>query len=206
MKLTTMTQITLDGVTQGNGKVSDQERAEGFERGGWALGESDEDTWEFINKTYQRADAFLFGRLTYELFPGSWGAIPEMRTHPVGAALNSAPKYVVSNTLTDPEWENTTVLSGDFMSEIRALKATSGGELQVHGSSMLIAALLEEGLVDEMTLLTIPIVLGQGRRLFPAAGPDLALDLVESRVDSKGLSIHVYRPKGRPQYYQLPTG
>ena len=205
MKLTTMTQITLDGVTQGNGKVSDQERAEGFDRGGWALGESDEGTWEYINETYQRADAFLFGRRTYELFAGSWGTVPEMRTHPVGAALNKAPKYVVSNTLTEPEWENTTVLSGDFAAAVRALKAAPGGELQVHGSSVLIAALLEEGLVDAMTLLTIPVVLGQGRRLFPAAGPDLAFDLVESRVDSKGLAIQVYRPKGRPQYYQLAS-
>ncbi|MBR7831921.1 dihydrofolate reductase family protein [Actinospica durhamensis] len=203
MKLTTMTQITLDGVTQGNGKVSDQERAEGFERGGWALGESDESTFEYIGETYQRADAFLFGRLTYELFAGSWGAVPEMRTHPVGAALNKAPKYVVSNTLTDPEWENTTVLSGDFAAAVRALKAAPGGELQVHGSSVLVAALLEEGLVDEMILLTIPVVLGQGRRLFPAAGPDLAFELVESRVDSKGLTIQVFRPKGRPQYVQL---
>jgi dihydrofolate reductase len=202
MKLTTMTQITIDGVTQGNGIVSDEERSEGFTRGGWALGESDEETWEYITKTYQRADAFLFGRRTYELFAGAWGTVPEMRSHPVGVALNSAPKYVVSNTLTEPEWENTTVLSGDFMAAIRELKAGPDGELQVHGSSVLVAALLAAGLVDEMTLLTIPVVLGQGRRLFPESGPDLAFDLVESRVDSKGLTIQVYQPKGRPRYHQ----
>ena len=172
------------------------------------------ETWHFpyfddqmgavVGEMMSDNDAILIGRHTYDAFASYWpNADP---ADPTTEVMNGTRKYVVSNTLTDPEWENTTVLSGDFMSEIRALKATSGGELQVHGSSMLIAALLEEGLVDEMTLLTIPIVLGQGRRLFPAAGPDLALDLVESRVDSKGLAIHVYRPKGRPQYYQLPTG
>lgn len=200
MKLTTMTQITLDGVTQGNGEATDQERREGFDRGGWARGAGDDETRTFIAQTYQRADAFLFGRRTYELFAGSWGTEPELRAHPIGAVLNSAPKYVVSSTLSDPQWENTTVLSGDLMAAIRALKAAPGGELQVHGSSILIQSLLEEGLVDEMTLLTVPVVLGQGRRLFPDAGPDLAFDLIYSRVDSKGLAIHVFQPNGRPQY------
>ena len=202
MKLTTMTQITLDGVSQGNGEATDQERKEGFDRGGWARGAGDDETRMYINQTYQRADAFLFGRRTYDLFVNSWGTASDMRAHPVGVVLNSAPKYVVSTTLTDPQWENTTVLSGDFMAAIRALKAGPGGELQVHGSSVLVQALLQEGLVDEMTLLTVPVVLGQGRRLFPDAGPDLAFELIDSRIDSKGVAIHVFRPNGRPQYWQ----
>ena len=74
MKLTTMTQVTIDGVMQGNGGASDEDRRNGFERGGWARGKGDEDTTTFINQTYQRADAFLFGRRTYELFAGSWGS------------------------------------------------------------------------------------------------------------------------------------
>ena len=200
MKLTTMTQVTVDGVMQGNGGASDEDRRNGFERGGWALGKGDDETRTFITQTYQRAEAFLFGRRTYELFAGSWGSIDQMRAHPIGVALNEAPKYVASTSLTAPRWEDTTVLRGDFAAAISELKAKPRGELQVHGSGALTRWLLENDLVDEMTLIVIPVILGQGARLFPETGPDLALDLVESRVDSKGVTIQVYRPAGRPQY------
>ena len=200
MKLTTITQVTVDGVVQGNGHASDEDRRNGFERGGWAKGAGDNETRTLITQTYQRADAFLFGRRTYELFAGSWGAIEEMHAHPIGVALNKTPKYVASTTLTEPGWADTTVLSGDLAAAIGELKAKPGGELQVHGSGTLIRWLLANGLVDEMTLLTIPVILGQGTRLFPDTGPDMALDLVESRTDSKGVTIQVYRPAGRPHY------
>ncbi|MFF5207657.1 dihydrofolate reductase family protein [Streptosporangium sp. NPDC000396] len=199
MKLTTMTQVTIDGVMQGNGAASD-DRRNGFERGGWARGKGDDETRTFITQTYQRAEAFLFGRRTYELFAGSWGSIDQMRAHPIGVALNEAPKYVASTTLTAPRWEDTTVLRGDLAAAISELKAKPGGELQVHGSGILTQWLLENDLVDEMILIVIPVILGQGARLFPETGPDLALDLVESRVDSKGVTIQVYRPAGRPRY------
>ncbi|TQS24086.1 dihydrofolate reductase family protein [Microbispora sp. KK1-11] len=203
MKLTTVTQVTVDGVTQGNGGVSDEDRRNGFERGGWALGKGDDETHAFINQTYRRAEAFLFGRRTYELFAGSWGTLT-VRDAPgwegVVEALNTRAKYVASTTLTDPAWSDTTVLSGDVAAAVRELKARPGGELQVHGSGILTRWLLENDLVDEMTLIIVPVVVGQGARLFPDAGPDLALDLVESRVDSKGVTIQVYRPAGRPQY------
>jgi dihydrofolate reductase len=189
MKLTTMTQVTVDGVMQGNGGATDEDRRSGFERGGWAMGVFDNETATSITQTYQRADAFLFGRKTYELFAGYWGAIAEMRTHPIGVALNETPKYVASTTLTDPQW-----------AAIGELKAKPAGELQVHGSGALIRWLLENDLVDEITLLIVPVVLGQGTRLFPATGPDIALDLVDFRADSKGVTIQVYRPAGRPQY------
>jgi dihydrofolate reductase len=200
MKLTTMTQITVDGVVQGNGGASEEDRRNGFYRGGWALGAGDDETRALITRTYQQADAFLFGRRTYELFAGYWGTIPEMRTHPIGAALNSTPKYVASTTLTAPQWQDTSVLSGDLAGAVRELKASRDGELQVHGSGTLIRSLLEHELIDEITLLIIPVVLGQGMRLFPEAGPDLALELISSRVDAKGVTIQVYRPNGRPQY------
>ena len=200
MKLTTMTQVTVDGVMQGNGGASAEDRRSGFERGGWAMGVFDNETMTFINQTYQSADAFLFGRRTYEVFAASWGAIEDMRAHPIGVALNETPKYVASSTLTEPRWANTTVLSGDLAMAIRELKAKPGGELQVHGSGALIRWLLENGLVDEITLLIVPVVLGQGTRLFPGTGPDIALDLVESRADSRGITIQVYRPAGRPRY------
>ncbi|GAA4235843.1 dihydrofolate reductase [Streptosporangium album] len=199
MKLTTMTQISVDGVMQNNGAPTD-DHPTGFERGGWALGKGDDGTRAFIAQTYQRAEAFLFGRRTYELFAGSWGSIDQMRAHPIGVALNEAPKYVASTTLTAPDWEDTTVLRGDLAAAISDLKAKPGGELQVHGSGALIRWLLENDLVDEMTLIVIPVIVGQGARLFPESGPDLALDLVESRVDSKGVTIQVYRPAGRPRY------
>ena len=200
MKLTTLTQVTVDGVVQGNGAASEEDRRNGFERGGWALGAGDAETRTLITRAYQRADAFLFGRRTYELFAGSWGTIEEMRAHPIGVALDSTPKYVASTTLTAPGWANTTVLSGDLAAAIRELKAGPGGELQVEGSGTLIRWLLHNELVDEMTLLIVPVILGQGTRLFPEAGPDLALDLVDSRADAKGVTIQVYRPAGRPQY------
>ncbi|MDO8107637.1 dihydrofolate reductase family protein [Isoptericola sp. b441] len=199
MKLTTMTQVTLDGVMQGNGAVSDDRRG-GFERGGWARGRGDDETRTLITETYQRAQAFLFGRHTYELFAGSWGSIDQMRAHPVGIALNDATKYVASTTLTEPRWRGSVVLHGDLRTAIRTLKAEPGGELQVHGSGTLTRWLLENDLVDQMTLIVVPVILGQGVRLFPDSGPDLALDLVESHVDTKGVSVQVYRPAGRPQY------
>ncbi len=199
MKLTTTTQISVDGVVQGNGGASDEDRRRGFERGGWAMGKGDDETRTFINQTYQRADAFLFGRRTYELFAGYWGVRDDLE-NPIVGALNTRPKYVASNTLTDAQWADTTVLSGDVVATISELKANPGGELQVHGSGALVRWLLANDLVDEMTMLIVPVVVGQGTRLFPDAGPDIALDLVDSRADSKGVTIQVYRPAGRPLY------
>jgi dihydrofolate reductase len=199
MKLTTMTQVSVDGVMQGNGGTSDEDRRNGFERGGWAIGKADDETRTFINQTYQGADAFLFGRRTYEIFAAGWGAM-DRGSHPIADALNTKPKYLATTTITDPQWANTTVLSGDLAAAIGELKAKPGGELQVHGSGALIRWLLANDLVDEMTLLTVPVVVGQGARLFPDTGPDIALDLVDSRADSRGVTIQVYRPTGRPQY------
>jgi dihydrofolate reductase len=199
MKLTTQTQVTVDGVMQGNGGATDEDRRNGFERGGWALGVGDDETRAFITETYQRAGAFLFGRRTYELFAGYWGA-KDRGSHPIADALNTTPKYLASTTITDPQWADTTVLAGDLAAAIGELKAKPGGELQVHGSGALIRSLFDHDLVDEIQLIIVPVVLGQGARLFPDAGPDIALDLVESRVDSKGVTIQVYRPTGRPQY------
>src|SRR5207248_11367974 len=120
--------------------------------------------------------------------------------NPVWTALNSRPKYVASTTLTDPQWADTTVLSGDVAAAVAELKAKPGGELQVHGSGALIRWLLANDLVDEITLLVCPVVIGQGTRLFPATGPDAALDLVDSRSTPKGVTIQIYRPAGRPRY------
>ena len=120
--------------------------------------------------------------------------------NPIASALNSRPKYLASTTLTDPQWTNTTVLSGDTATALGALKARPGGELQVHGSGNLCRWLLANDLVDEMILLIVPVVVGQGTRLFPDTGPDIALELAESRATSKGVTIQRYLPAGRPKY------
>jgi dihydrofolate reductase len=114
--------------------------------------------------------------------------------------LNTKPKYLASTTIADPQWADTTVLSGDLAAAIGEMKAEPADELQVHGSGALIRWLLANDLVDEMTLIIVPVVVGEGARLFPDTGPDIALDLVDSRADSKGVMIQVYRPAGRPQY------
>jgi dihydrofolate reductase len=199
MKLTTITHVSVDGVMQGLGG-SDEDRRGGFERGGWALPLFENEAAAFLDQVFHRADAFLFGRRTYEIFAGSWGAIAEMRAQPIGVALNEKPKYVASTTLTEPQWAKTTVLSGDVTAAIGELKAKPGGELQVHGSGTLVRWLFDNQLVDEITLLTYPLVVGQGTRLFPDSGTDIALELVDSRATLQGITIQVYRPTGRPQY------
>jgi dihydrofolate reductase len=202
MKLTTVTHVSVDGVMQGLG-APDEDRRGGFERGGWAIPLFDDEAATFLDQVFERADAFLFGRRTYEIFAGSWGTGSwgaNQGNNPISVALNTRPKYVVSTTLTDPQWADTTVLSGDVAAAIGELKAKPAGELQVHGSGVLVRWLLENDLVDEITLLTYPVVIGQGTRLFPDTGPDTALDLADSRASPTGVTIQVYRPTGHPQY------
>jgi dihydrofolate reductase len=154
-----------------------------------------------LDEIYGRADAFLFGRRTYEIFAGSWGTWDDPGDSPIWTALNTKPKYVASTAPFDPKWANTTVLSGDVAAVVRELKAKAGGEVQVHGSGVLVRWLLANDFVDEMTLLIYPVVVGQGTRLFPGTGPDIALELVGSQaVTPSGVTIQVYRPAGHPQY------
>ena len=136
MKLTTVTNVSLDGVTQGHRRIDggtpregggpDQDGSGGFERFGWGPPLLDDTASTFISQAFQRADAFLLGRRTYEIFAGSWGAGLDPG-NPVGEALNTRPKYVVSTTLTDPQWANTTVLAGDVAAAIGRLRAEPGG-------------------------------------------------------------------------------
>jgi dihydrofolate reductase len=178
----------------------DEDRRGGFERGGWITPYADEEGMGFVNEVYGRADAFLLGKRTYEIFAASWGTWDDPGDSPVWTALNTRPKYVASTAPFDPEWENTTVLAGDVAAAVEELKAKPGGELQVHGSGALIRSLLADELVDEMNLLIVPVVVGQGTRLFPDAGPDAALELLGSRTTASGVTIQVYRPSGRPEY------
>ena len=199
MRLTTTTNVSVDGVMQGLGGP-DEDRRGGFERGGWVIPLNDTETGDYINQIYGGAAAFLFGRRTYEIFAGSWGALPDMREHPIGVVLNSRPKYVASTSLTNPKWAGTTVLTGDVAGAVRDLKTHQDGELLVPGSGVLVRWLLANDLVDQLNLITFPVVVGQGTRLFPDSGPDVALDLVNSRTTSRGITIQTYRPLGRPVY------
>ena len=199
MRLTTTTWVSLDGVMQGLGGP-DEDRSGGFERGGWAAPYLDAETRALFVDIYQRADAFLFGRWTYYVFASYWGVMPESTDNPIALALNTRPKYVASTTLTDAEWGGTTVLAGDLAATVRELKAQPEGELQVHGSGKLIRWLLANDLVDDLVLFTVPVVLGQGTRLFPETGKDIAFELRESRTTPSGVTMQAFRPTGRPRY------
>jgi dihydrofolate reductase len=199
MKLTTTTFVSVDGVMQGPGGA-EEDRSGGFERGGWLVPHFDDGTGQFIDEIFQRVDAFLLGRRTYEIFAGSWGQMADPGANPVAVKLNTLPKYVASTTLKDPSWANTTVLSDDVAAAIRELKARPGEELQVHGSGTLVRWLLDNDLVDELNLFVFPVIVGDGTRLFPDKGADTAVRLVESRTTPSGVAIQVYRPTGRPEY------
>ena len=177
----------------------DEDRRHGFDRGGWAPPLVDDDTADYLDQIYGGAAAFLFGRRTYEIFANSWGAGMDP-TSPISIALNGRPKYVASTTLADAKWATTTVLTGDLAAAVRDLKAKPGGDLVVPGSGVLVRWLLASGLVDQIDLVIYPVVIGQGTRLFPDSGPDIALDLERSRTTSGGVTIQTYRPHGRPTY------
>ena len=119
--------------------------------------------------------------------------------NPIASALHTKPKYVVSTTMTDPPWAGTTVLSGELTTEVGRLKASGEGELVVPGSGVLVRSLLSARLVNELNLFVFPAVVGQGTRLFPEHGPDIALESVDAH-DSGGITIQVYRPAGRLHY------
>lgn len=197
MKLTISLQVTVDGVAQANGG-NNEEMDPGFRRGGWALAFGGKDAGQYILDTWRRPDAFLLGRKTFGLFETYWGA--RSNDGGFGEAISSKPKYVVSNTLTDPAWEHTTVISGDVAAEIRELKARPAGELLVVGSVALARWLLENELVDELNLVQFPVIVGEGERLFPQNGLDIGLQLEDSAVFSNGIVALTYRVGDRPEY------
>jgi len=202
MKLTTTVQVSVDGVMQGPGGPEEDERGV-FERGGWA--HFDDEAGRAMDEIYERAEAFLFGRRTYEIFERSWGSWPDPGNSPIWTALHTKPKYVASTTLTDPQWSNTTVLAGDLEATVRELLARPGSELQVHGSGVLFRWLFDNDLVEEMNLFTFPVVVGQGTRLFRDSGPDGALELVRTQTSPSGITVSAYRPAGRPRYANPTT-
>jgi dihydrofolate reductase len=198
MKLTVTTFLSVDGVMQGPGGP-DEDRGGGFTRGGWLVPHFDEGTGRFMTEVFEEVDAFLLGRRTYDIFAAYWPKATGP-VDPVSNKLNTLHKYVASTTLTEPEWGPTTVLSGDVPAAVAELKQQPGQELQVHGSGELVRTLHEHDLVDEYRLLVFPVVVGEGRRLFPDRGVATGLTLVDSRTTGSGVAIHVYRPTGRPEF------
>lgn len=193
MKLTVNTFLSLDGVMQGPGG-KDEDPSGGFERGGWLVPSADDDMGRIVSAWFAEADAILLGRTTFEMMQPYWESVTDP-DNAVAAALNGLPKYVVSSTIKDPTWNNTTVLSKGFLEAIGVLKAEFGRELQVHGSYQLARSLHDAGLVDEYRLLYFPVVVGKGKRLFGDGAVPSAFTLVRSETTSAGAVHMVLQPK-----------
>ena len=197
MKLIASMMLSLDGVYQGPGGP-DEDRRGGFDRGGWTAAHGDEEGWRILTALFERADAFLLGRKTWEIWEPYWPH--HDGGDPVSHGINVLPKYVPSTTLKDPTWQNTHVIDGDVEAAVRELKAAPGRELQVHGSGELLRWLLDRDLVDELNLRIYPVVVGDGMRLFPEKGQDHDLTLVDSKVTASGVAIQTFRPAGRVRF------
>jgi dihydrofolate reductase len=176
--------VSLDGV------MEDPGGAEKFKYGGWSFEYSrGEDGDQFKVDETMGSDALLLGRRTYEGFADAWPS----RDGEFADKFNSMPKYVVSSTLKDPEWTNTTVLEGDVAEEVGRLRQREGGDIIVHGSAQLVQALVEADLVDELRLMVFPVVLGTGKRLFGDTTDSRRLRLAESNVVGDGVATMVYQ-------------
>jgi dihydrofolate reductase len=177
--------VSLDGV------VEDPGGAEDFKYGGWSFefkrGEEGE---KFKLDETLEAEALLLGRVTYEGFADAWPS----REGEFADKFNNMPKYVVSSTLEDPEWNNSTVLKGDVAEEVGKLKREQDGNIVVHGSPQLVQSLLENDLVDELRLMVFPVVLGSGKRLFGETSDKKGLRLANSKTVGDGVAILVYEP------------
>jgi dihydrofolate reductase len=177
--------VSLDGV------MEDPGGSENFKHGGWSFEISRGDEGDkFKLDEALGADALLLGRVTYEGFADAWPS----RTGEFADKFNSMPKYVVSTTLDEPGWNNSTVLKGDPVEEISKLQQGSGGDIVVHGSAQLVQTLLEHDLVDELRLMVFPVVLGSGKRLFGETSGKKPLQLVDSKTVGEGVGILVYAP------------
>jgi dihydrofolate reductase len=200
MKLTVTTFQTLDGVMQAPGGPQEDPR-DGFEHGGWLVPYADADMGTFMDETLATAEAFLLGRFTYVTFAGHWPKVDDPDDR-VATQLNALPKYVASRTLREEDlgWSGSSLLGEDVPARVAELKARPGGELQVHGSAGLVQTLLRHELVDELRLLTFPVVLGTGKRLFGEGAVPAAMRLTESRTTSTGTVVAVYAFEGRPSY------
>jgi dihydrofolate reductase len=204
MKLTLMQFMTLDGVTQGPG-APDEDTSDGFTQGGWFVPCLDDRFVQLAAGWLSEADALLFGRRTYVNFARDWPNITDP-DDPFTDKMNGLPKYVATQSLKTADWAPTTILSGDVPARVSELKRQPGRELQIHGSSRLAQSLLAAGLIDTMRLVIAPVVVGNGRRLFPPGGAPAGLRLLSTEVTPGGLAIHVYETAGTPEYGTYAPG
>ncbi len=197
-KLTVTTFLSLDGVMQGPGGPEEDPRA-GFDLGGWLVPYADEDFGRIAVGWFDDADAFLLGRYTYETFESHWPHVTD-ENDPIAAKLNTLPKYVATTTLDTAGWTNSTILKGDVVDEVTALKAGPGRTIQVHGSAGLIQTLMAHDLIDEYRLFVFPVVLGKGKRLFADGAMAAALSLEDSRTTGAGVVAQTYRRAGSLEF------
>ncbi|RYP83290.1 dihydrofolate reductase [Nocardioides guangzhouensis] len=196
MRLVVQEFLTFDGVSQGPG-APDEDTSDGFTRGGWFAPYVDDAFLGIVGSWLAEADGLLLGRRTYQSFARDW---PRMTDHPFGGIMNSLPKYVASHSPTRASWDPSTVLSGDVPMQVADLKRQPGRELQIHGSARLAQSLLAAGLVDTLRLVVAPVVVGQGRRLFPDQGAPAGLKLVSHQTTPGGLSVHTLDYVGAPEF------
>ena len=179
--------VSLDGV------MEDPGGAENFKHGGWSFefSRGDEGDKFKLDETLS-SEALLLGRVTYEGFAEAWPS----REGEFADKFNTMPKYVVSSTLEEPEWNNSTVLKGDVVEEVAKLRQEQDGDIVVHGSAQLVQTLVEHDLVDEFRLMVFPVVLGSGKRLYGETSDKKRLRLVDSKVVGDGVAILTYEPAG----------
>jgi dihydrofolate reductase len=208
MKLTVQTFLTLDGVMQAPGGP-EEDPSDGFTHGGWQAPFSDPAVGEFVTELNRHASGFLLGRRTFDIFRGYWPDQTEP-ANPIATAINTLPKYVVSNTLDESTatWrgehpDTARLITGDVVSAVRSLKDEPGDELQIWGSGRLLETLLQHDLVDLFRLMTFPLVLGSGRRLFNDGVRPATLRPVDITVTEVGIVIGSYEPAGEVRYGEM---
>jgi dihydrofolate reductase len=185
MRLVVTEFVSLDGV------IEDPGGSEDFKYGGWSFEyKRGEEGDKFKLDEAMESDALLLGRATYEGFAAAWPS----REGEFADKFNNMPKYVVSSTLEDAEWNNSTVLKGDLVDEVSKLKQAPGGDIVVHGSARLVQALIDHDLVDELRLMVFPVVLGSGKRLFGETSDKKGLKLKDSKTVGDGVAILIYEP------------
>jgi dihydrofolate reductase len=192
MKLTVHTFLTLDGVMQGPGRP-DEDRSGGFDRGGWVGPYADADFGAIVTGWFAHADEFLLGRNTHADMEQYWSTVTDP-DDAIAVALNGLPKHVPSSTITASSWANTSIVTGDVVAAAKELKARPGRELQVHGSWQLVRALHDAGLVDTYRLVTFPVVVGGGKRLFAEGAAPTGFTVTETAVTAAGAVHQVLEP------------
>jgi len=192
-ELTLTTFLTLDGVMQAPGGPN-EDTSGNFPHGGWVVPHADTDMGKTMVEIFSKADAFLLGRTTYDIFSAYWPRVTDPNDL-IASKLNSLPKFVASRTQTSFSWSGTSHVR-DVIKEVVDLKKRFSREVQVHGSCGLAQTLIEKDLIDEYRLLTFPVILGTGKRLFGVGAVPAMLTLVSSNTTSKGVIVGVYRRAG----------